>query len=445
MAQRLKILSINFPFKNSEVVQQGKLSTPYALFDYDVVVIRPYIIPPVDGIEWPAEKYQREMLGKIPEIETLLDQSGLLIVILDRCVVRKYHPSQWSYYSEGTSYCISNYDFLHYEFSGCIRNGTGERLQYVDNAHPFVPVLRSSKVQWSAYIEQRPYFPFDNMKVFARNGKTSVVGSTVHIRNGSIVFLPNLVELDETRFFEACRECRAEREGTPAPPWAKKVFVPGASILTNELSKLTESISQLESRAKQITEELAKVEQHKRLLYEKGKIRLEPAVRAAFDQIGFKTTPGEQIPGTDYEIDGRTTQGSTSGVLEVKGSKKQITFDELSPFIVKIVADQQSSNKSSKGILVGNGLCETPPEERLGDGVFSAHVLRAASDHSVALVNSVELYWLLCGILGGAVNNLDAVREHILGSRGYVDLRPFCSHSPFKSPQNGLATSSGQV
>ena len=59
------------------------------------------------------------------------------------------------------------------------------------------------------------------------------------------------------------------------------------------------------------------------------------------------------------------------------------------------------------------------------------HVLDGARRHSVALVNSVELYWLCCALLRGDVVDKNAVREAILGSNGYVDLRPFCGGPPF--------------
>jgi hypothetical protein len=149
------------------------------------------------------------------------------------------------------------------------------------------------------------------------------------------------------------------------------------------------------------------------------------------NDFGFKVTPSEVIKGTNYEIDGRTTEGSEPGIIEVKGSRKQIALDEFSPFVVKILADQQASNVISKGIMVGNGLCETRPEERLVDVVFSPHVLEGSKRNSIALINSIELYWLCCTLLEGGTVDKAAVREAILNGNGYIDLKPFCGKSPW--------------
>ena len=87
--------------------------------------------------------------------------------------------------------------------------------------------------------------------------------------------------------------------------------------------------------------------------------------------------------------------------------------------------------KFSKGILVGNGMCETEPTQRIGDSVFTPHVLDGARINSVALINSVELYWLSCAVLRGDPVDKNAVREAILTGIGYVDLKPFSGPSPF--------------
>jgi hypothetical protein len=164
---------------------------------------------------------------------------------------------------------------------------------------------------------------------------------------------------------------------------------------------------------------------------EKGKAQLELIVRTALDELGFGTTPSETITGTAFEIDGRTTKGSAPGILEVKGSRKQVSLDEFSPFVTKILADFDAKKFHSKGLLVADGLCETPPKERLGEEVFSSHVLDAAKRHSVALVNSVQLYWAICELLSGKPTDTQAIREAILVADGYVDLRQFFSDSPF--------------
>ncbi len=243
--------------------------------------------------------------------------------------------------------------------------------------------------------------------------------------------LPTIDSLDKESFLAACAEYRFKRQGSIPPDWVKAVHLPGLLAIESELEKLDTQIVKLQQERELALQKVENQSSYRRLLYEKGKIQLEPIVLRALDDAGFGTSPSEIIQGTQHEIDGRTHQGSGPGILEVKGSKNQIIQSEFAPFVTKVLADWQVSSIASKGILVGNGFCETPPNGRLGDKVFSPHVLDGAKRTSVALVNSVELYWLCCAILRGDNIDKSAVREAILTGSGYIDLRPFCGDSIF--------------
>src|SRR5260370_10438991 len=96
MAQKLKIISINFKFKNPEVVLESTLFNDHALFDFDVVVIRPHSLPSIREPEWgPFEAIQNAMKKKKGELMRLLAQGGLLIFILHYVEVREYHTVRY--------------------------------------------------------------------------------------------------------------------------------------------------------------------------------------------------------------------------------------------------------------------------------------------------------------------------------------------------------------
>jgi hypothetical protein len=424
MSKKLKIISVNFPFADSRVIQTH-LESEIALFDCDVAVIRPSKFN-VSRRNIPSicEHIQSVMATKKQELDALFDQGGILVIFLD---VPDFYEAETGRYSKTAS---NNYAFIDGGLAYCVRKGSGSQITFDTAAEPFVEVLKKSTVYWTSYLTQRPGAPLHTLKYFARAGAGGVLGAKTTYKEGHVIILPNVQQLDEGSFFEVCTEYRFKRQGTKPPDWVGNIFVPGLPPIESEIADLDKKIVDLQTARKARERDLEDRSAYRKLLYEKGKTQLEPIVLRALDGLDFGTTPSEML-GTIHEIDGRTSKGSSSGIVEVKGSKNQILQSEFSPFVTKILADADIKKNFSKGILVGNGLCETEPSKRLGDSVFSQHVLQGAKMHSVALVNSVELYWLCCALLRGDSVDKHVVREAILTGNGYVDLKPFSGQSPF--------------
>jgi hypothetical protein len=425
MSKKLRVISIDFPFADVSVVQ-ASLDGPSALFDFDVVVIRPSefqssTVPNRSS----CEHLRSVMYKKKRELESLFVQGGVLVIFLD---VPDYYVVPGDRYGQGAC-LVDNYEFLDSSFTNGLHSGSGTQVVYKTSEEPFVGVLKRSTVAWTAYLTTAPE-SFKDLKVFAYAGSAGVLGAKMPYGEGHVIILPNVQHLDELAFFEACSEYRFKRQGTTPPDWAGRVHVPGLQPIESAIADLDKRIGDLQSERQLRTVELDGRTAYRKLLYEKGRSQLEPIVLRALDDLDFGTTPSEVIAEI-HEIDGRTTTGSSTGIVEVKGSKKQIAQSEFSPFVTKILADAEVSKKYSKGILVGNGLCEAEPSERIGDSVFSPHVLDGARRNSVALVNSVELYWLCCALLRADSIDKNAVREAILTGNGYVDLKPFSGRSPF--------------
>jgi len=430
MSKPLRILSINFPFQSRDVVEEGTLLTERALFDFDVVVIRPEQFPASRDYQG-YRVFNSVMETKRIELDRLFQQGGVLVVILDAPDIYRVDTGG---YSSSTKYEANNYQFLRHDFVASVRSGIGQQINYSDPGEPFVSVLKKSTVAWTAYLSSIPGHPFNDLKFFASAGAGTAIAGKMPYREGHLVLLPNLKQLDEGSFFEACAEYRYKRQGSTPPDWVEGVSLPGIPVIQDKINDLNKQISELQVARSEAEQELQARSAYLKLLYEKGKAQLEPIVLRALDDLGFGTTPGEIIQGTNYEIDGRTKNGSMDGIVEVKGSRKQIALDEFSPFVIKILADQEARNAISKGILVGNSLCETKPETRLGDLVFSPHVLEAAKRNSVALINSTELFCLCCTLLDGVEVDEAAIREAIINSNGFVDLKPFCGVPPWHRP-----------
>jgi hypothetical protein len=424
MSRKLRIISINFAFASQDVVLDS-LESDRALFDFDIVLIRPpqFDFPPgKDEIHWQLKQL---MKVKRSELDTFFLQGGVLVVLLDV-------PDYYHYTSERVKYGVNNYEFLDKNFAAALVKGKGTQITYSNVVEPFIDVLKKSTIEFTAYLPKVPITPpLSALKFFAHAGAGGAVAGKMPYSEGHLILLPNLTRLDEQAFFEACAEYRFTRQGSTPPEWMKQILVPGIASLEAKIVELDTQIAELQNTKQLREQELEERSAYRKLLYEKGKTQLEPIVLRALDDLEFGTTPSEIIKRTNYQIDGRTTKGSTPGILETKGSKNQIAQSEFSPLVIKLLADSDVSHSFSKGILVGNGLCETEPGSRLGDTVFTPHVLDGAKRNSVALINSVELYWLCCALLRGDNVDKNAIREAILTANGYVDLKPFSGTLPF--------------
>jgi hypothetical protein len=427
MAKKLRVISINVPFADASVVH-ASLESDWALFDFDVVVIRPEQFtgwaPHHDSAT--CVHLQSIMATKKKELDSLFRQGGVLVVFLD---VPDTYSVQGDNYGRGRC-IVDNYDFLDPHFAGGLRKGSGTQVSYSTTSEPFINVLRKSDVAWTSYLERIPQ-SLQALKFFAHAGTAGALGGKMPWGEGHLIILPNVRNLDEEAFFEACAEYRYKRQGTIPPEWVATTFVPGADSIEAATADLDKRLAELQQERQLRVTELEERTSYRKLLYEKGKAQLEPIVLRALDDLDFGTSPSEVIAGTIHEIDGRTTTGSSAGIVEVKGSKNQIVQSEFSPFVTKILADAEVNKKYSKGILVGNGFCEAEPGTRLGDSVFSPHVVDGARRSSVALINAVELYSLCCALLRGEAVDKSAVREAILAGNGYVDLKPFSGKLPF--------------
>jgi len=230
MAKNLRYISINFPFTNPSVEQRDNLAIKEALFDFDVVVIRPYLLAGCPAgrcsVRWNAlQGAKHEMATKREDLARLLSQGGLLVVILDAVQELVYTTEG---YSHRERYTVTNYDFLDDGFYCCVRNGNGDRVDYLKPSEPFTSVIKGSSVEWTAFIVDRPPYPFCDVEFFARNGAGSFVGGSL----GSIIFLPNFKQLNEREFFQACLDYRRRYDGMPAPDWLKTL--PGTPLKVSD-------------------------------------------------------------------------------------------------------------------------------------------------------------------------------------------------------------------
>ena len=131
MSKQLRVISINFPFQSTEVVEEDSLATQKALFDFDVVVIRPPGFNP-SRKEYATYSYlESVMSSKKTELGRLFAQGGVLVVILDAPTTL---TAQTSSYSSGRTYSVNNYQFLSHRFVDSLCSGSAEHPRGLKSA-----------------------------------------------------------------------------------------------------------------------------------------------------------------------------------------------------------------------------------------------------------------------------------------------------------------------
>src|SRR5882762_5462801 len=116
MTKKLRVIAINKSFSTSGI-DQTPLDSDRALFDCDVVVIRPQMFPRPYGSKDVLNHLRSVMYTKKRELDRLLEQGGVLVVILD--APDNYAVSMGYTRGRPVEERVSNYEFLDADFADC--------------------------------------------------------------------------------------------------------------------------------------------------------------------------------------------------------------------------------------------------------------------------------------------------------------------------------------
>jgi hypothetical protein len=148
------------------------------------------------------------------------------------------------------------------------------------------------------------------------------------------------------------------------------------------------------------------------LLYGYGKTVLEPAVRRALRELGFKVLEPEDYDG-EWDLDVTDDGTGRSAVGEVEGSEGAINIDKLRQLLSYVEAEEDFG-RARKGILVGNGyrLKGLNEPERLRQ--FTEKALREANGFGYCLLPATELFAAVCAVLKAPAD--EALKAHLRNS-----------------------------
>lgn len=436
----MKILTINHPINDRRVTNRANFAEAETFFDFDVVIIQPPKLPKLlsltntpEGIrigEYEYNSIKNLWDKRLEEINAFLENNGILIVILSP-FERVYSPhyNGRGFAQKCEDQWLDNYGWLPvHNWSRYLRpsffviNGEGDGYKITNESNPFTEYIKRGNVRWQAYIEY-----FDGLNVFAEIIKNKIIGATVNLKNGKIIFLPTLQEKNDELLLGCIENSFETYSETPSPDWISEFILPKEKEIESEIKEIQEQLETIKKQEDKVKGKLKEITKFKKLLYETGKYQLEPIVRDAFRLLGFTVHDDyKPEPTSNIEIDAMIECKYGKAILEIKGTEKSIDLADFAQLTNKTVDDLKITNEPKKGILVGNGFRTIKhPKDRREDIIFGRHVKESAERQSVTLINTVELYELVRSILDGDKIDKAKLQQKILESNGICEFNEF--------------------
>jgi len=239
---------------------------------------------------------------------------------------------------------------------------------------------------------------------------------------GEFIILPAPTEktIEEAISF-ILEEILGVRTTTPPPEWTKDFnrYIPELKKLEQEKKKVEEEIEKSERKKEEKEREILAKKDYQKLLYGTG-TELEEITRKVFQELGCKLREPESDEDLAIEFEGKR------GIIECKGRTKDIIPTNLRQLIY-YSTEYKNKNQPVKAILIGNGWREEHPENR--GPIFSDNAVKEAKKIGIALVSTVDLFYVFCRFLEGKVTP-QQIMNKIFETDGVVEF-------------NGLINASG--
>lgn len=196
------------------------------------------------------------------------------------------------------------------------------------------------------------------------------------------------------------------------PNWVDGVAVPGANANDARIAELEKRKEEIDVELGRLGEDRSRLLNFRVLLFGYGKSVLEPAVRQALRELGFKVLQPEEYEG-EWDVD-LTDQGTgKTAVGEVEGSEGSINIDKLRQLLDYVEAEE-NAGRSHKGILIGNGYRLKELADPLRSSQFTEMAIKRAKGFEYCLLATSELFLAVCAVLKSP--NDDALKQRIRNS-----------------------------
>lgn len=262
-------------------------------------------------------------------------------------------------------------------------------------------------------VQEEPTTPLAKIK-----GGEKIVSSVIECADGKLIFLPqpNLTTSNDVQrywekntklFLDSLFELDA-RLHTPKevvmPAWVEKISILDEAKHIDTFNQIMNNITELEQKVQEEKEMIRHIQNYKSLITSRG-VALEEITKQVLSELGFKLSDTE--PGRDDII---AKYKDIDIVAEIKGIKNSAAEKHAAQLEKWASTFLEKNERVPKPILIVNGYCETPLQERT-DPVFPEQMIPYSTRRNHALLTTTKLLCLYIEIKTNPSVKEERIRE----------------------------------
>lgn len=406
-----KILGINTHFNISnedefsffsQIGFDGKIS----LYDYDTIIIDSYIIFNQSDVKkdmfsdgllinyQTAFNYALVFDNLRKKLTDLLNEGKNIYLILNQ-------NDKIYYYNDYTRYDFDYFSYLPIDFNCDICKG---KEVVIEKKEPY----------FSFFSKIKEYISYDNIikssnieKTLTTRNNDKIIGGFCNIEKGKIIFIPKFNysrlinfysnQKNGTRdkiFIKALLELENNLSTTveeKLPEWTNGFYILNEKEILSQISDTKNEVKKLQDKLETQIKELELIRNYKYLLTATGK-PLELIVKQVLKEIGFELLETEE-----NRSDVIAKYKNMDIVAEIKGLTKSAAEKNAAQLEKWVSEFIEVNEKEPKAILIVNGYCNLPLNERK-EPVFPNQMLGYAIKREQCLISTYQLLKLFIEI-----------------------------------------------
>ncbi len=274
------------------------------------------------------------------------------------------------------------------------------------NISPFREYLKTKSTNWSiSFLGQysEHVLPLLN----AENG--NLIAFTPKQFLNKIFFLPWIPQKEEIFFSELIELVRnSSLEYETVPDWTRKYFVPSLKEKIDKINEIEVRIDECNKEKEKIVTGKDEIEKIRDTLLFRDGMVLQNVVKDVLNYLGLNSNDGTQ--GREDII---FIYNKNHFVIEVKGSKKSASYDNIKQLHSHMVQYEEDEQEKSKGILIINAWRELPIENRNTPDtlIFPTQIDKSVKIWGIALLTTQQLFVAYCQKLENKFNTEEFVKK----------------------------------